>query len=166
MKFIGLYEIWISGLPYIPNIMDHFEATGLGIISNDSNQSQGGSFTDPTIMTNVPWGGSVEARTAYLLRRLVCQRMARHRVREDFLHQRRQQRLWHHCNWVRQWGWDGYFYDGPVTQYIFVQNSVANVSNCFRTVARVGNCVWISCKIALCVTRDRFVYLISGVVYC
>ena len=61
LQFIGLYEIWGLGLPYIPNILYHVDATGWVSISNDSNQSWGGSFTDPTSTNNVPWGGSFDA---------------------------------------------------------------------------------------------------------
>ena len=58
VQFIGLSNIWGSGLPFITNLLDHVDATGWVSSSNKSNQSWGGRFNDPTSMTNFPWGGS------------------------------------------------------------------------------------------------------------
>ena len=68
VQFIGMYEIWGSGFPYIPNLLAQIEATGWDSSSNDSNQIWGGIFTDPTSMKHVPWGGSVDAHPDYLPR--------------------------------------------------------------------------------------------------
>ena len=68
VPFIGLSNIWGSGLTYIPNLLDLVEDTGWVSSSNDCNKIWGGSFTDPTSMTNVPWGGSVNTYPDYFLR--------------------------------------------------------------------------------------------------
>ena len=86
VKIIGLSKIWGSGLTYIHNLLAHVEATGLEISSNDSNNIWGRIFTDPTSMTNVTWGGSVEARPDYLLQHPVSPHISRLRIHKYFLH--------------------------------------------------------------------------------
>ena len=61
VHFIGRSQIWGRGLPYIVNIWARVEATGFVSSSNISNHTWGGSFTYPTSMINLPWGGSVDA---------------------------------------------------------------------------------------------------------
>ena len=105
VQFIGIYDIWGGGLPFIPNLMAQVEATGWGSISNNYNQSWGGSFTNTKSITNVPWGGFVDARPDYLPRRPVSPRVSRRRVCKYFLCCRRHQSLWRQYNRVFRWGW-------------------------------------------------------------
>ena len=61
--------------------------------------------------------------------------------------------MWRQYNWVRRRGLDRDCSNGLSYQYCFVQNYVACVSNCVMPISSVGNCVWITYKIALCVTH-------------
>ena len=93
IQFLALSDqAWVSGLPFIASLLDHVEATGWGGFNN-SNQNQGGSFSDANRITNADWGASGDARTAYLPRSPVIPHTARRRVRANFLRHRRQENL-------------------------------------------------------------------------
>ena len=53
VQFIGLYQIWVSGLPYITNLWDHVEATGW----HSSSNGNPGSGTPGSSNITGSWGG-------------------------------------------------------------------------------------------------------------
>ena len=124
VSFIGISQIWGIGLPCIPNILDCIEATGWVSSSNDPKHIWGGSFTDLTSMTNVPWGGSVNARPAYLSWRPVSLCVAQRRVCKVYVHHRRHQHLRRQYNQVLRQGRYGDFSNGPQLNNVFSKNSL------------------------------------------
>ena len=59
-------QAWVSGFPFIANLLAHVEFTGWGS-SNNSNENWGEQFNYANSITNAAWGASVNACTAYLL---------------------------------------------------------------------------------------------------
>ena len=79
VQFIGLFQIWDSGFPYIINLWDHVEATGWGSSSNGNpgyvtpglstvTGSQGERISHSTIYCSGNWDGSVNVIPADLPR--------------------------------------------------------------------------------------------------
>ena len=87
-----------SGLLFIFNLQARVEATGW-VSANYSNKDWGGGIFNANIITNVAWSDSVDPLLAYLPRSSINPRAARHRVRDEFLRRRHQERLWCQYNW-------------------------------------------------------------------
>ena len=149
VQLLGLSDqAWVSGLPFIANILAHVESTGWEC-SKNSNQNWRGRFNNTSNITNVAWC----ACPAYLPRSPVNPHAARRRVRNDFLCQKRQECLLCQSNQHNtlinpQVFWRGQDKDSPIIQWFLFKISVTSVSNCFKIV----------CKIALCVTRGCCFY--------
>ena len=119
--------------------------------SNTVNVRWCGRFSHYTVDWSVNWIVSVNSSPADFPWIPISPHVDQRRIRKDFLCQRRHQSLWHQSNCVNPrvlgWSQDRDFSDGPATQSLLVQNSVASVCNC----------VCIARNIALCVTHGHFV---------
>ena len=172
VQFFGLSDqAWGSGFPFIFNVMACVGGTGW-FSGNYSNQEWGWGFNNANRVTNVSWGAYVDPCPDYLPWSSVNTHATQRSIRDEFLGCRRQERLWHQYNKrnplvnprVHQRGKDG---DSPVTQYLLLKLYISSVRNCLLPVASVGKCLWIECKITLCVTRGRSIlFVIFGVVGC
>ena len=159
------------GCRFFCNPLDQVEETGWGS-GNYSNKYWGGGFNNSNSITNVSWGAYVDPCPDYLPWSSVNTHATQRSIQDEFLGCRRQERLWHQYNKrnplvnprVHQRGKDG---DSPVTQYLLLKLYISSVRNCLLPVASVGKCLWIACKITLCVTRGRSIlFVIFGVVGC
>ena len=113
---------------------------------------------DANSITKVAWGASVLPHLAYLPQIPINPRAAACHIRNKFLRCSHIERLRIPYNWykpivkprVHFWDDDK---EGPVTQYFFFKPPVASVCNFSLPIASVSNCLWIACKIPLCINR-------------
>ena len=152
VQFIGIYDTWGSGLPFIPNPRDPESFSGWGITGAESSNvnpgfstvtgSWGGSFADSAVNLSVNSSGSFNASPDDSRQSPILPHIYRHRVHKYLLRCRRQHSLWRQFNrvcWRRQ---DRDFSNCPATKKKLVHNSVASMIKC----------VWIARKIDVCVT--------------
>ena len=65
--FVLFDQAWVSGLPFICNLLDCVEATGWGV-GNYPKQELVGGINDTNSNKNVAWGASIKLCPAYLPR--------------------------------------------------------------------------------------------------